>query len=217
MIITSLKSNLQLLDGRFYHNTGWFVVRSEISSGATKNAIEWLVEPTVLENFKQQPIVHASQVGYHVNQNKIASLDMDQTATQISEISLLRLSENGGFETIKSEIPKTWGKYLRFNYYQFDFSEITAPGIYQVQYENYKTEPFKIDTEVFKRHVWQPTLEYFLPLEMCHMRINEGYRVWHDACHLDDALMAPVDTNHFDEYKQGTTILTDFKPLEQVP
>ncbi|MBT6004335.1 MAG: glycoside hydrolase, partial [Prolixibacteraceae bacterium] len=48
MIITSLKSDLQLLDGRFYHNNGWFVVRSEVPSGATKNAIEWLIEPNVV-------------------------------------------------------------------------------------------------------------------------------------------------------------------------
>jgi hypothetical protein len=49
------------------------------------------------------------------------------------------------------------------------------------------------------------------------MRINEGYRVWHDLCHMDDALMAPVDTNHFDGYVQGSSTLTGFKPLEQVP
>lgn len=217
MIITSLKSDLQLLDGRFYHNNGWFVVRSEIPFGATKNAIEWLVEPNVVENFKHQPVVHVSQVGYQPNQQKIASVELDKTETKINEVSLLRLSENGGFVTVKNEIPKKWGKYLRFNYYQFDFSEVKKSGIYQVQYGDYKTEPFKIDADIYKRHVWQPTLEYFLPVQMCHMRINEGYRVWHDLCHMDDALMAPIDTNHFDGYMQGPETLTDFKPLEQVP
>ncbi len=34
------------------------------------------------------------------------------------------------------------------------------------------------------------------------MRIYEGYRVWHGLCYMDDALMAPVDTNHFDGYLQ---------------
>jgi hypothetical protein len=34
---------------------------------------------------------------------------------------------------------------------------------------------------------------------------------------MDDALMAPVDTNHFDGYLQGPSTLTKFKPLEQVP
>ncbi len=217
IIITSLKSELQLLDGRFYHNNGWFVVRSEVPRGATKNAIEWLVEPNVVAGFKHKPVVHVSQVGYHPNQPKIATVELDKMETEISKVSLLRLSENGGFETVKNEVPQKWGKYLRFNYYQFDFSEIEKPGIYQVQYKSFRTEPFKIDTDVYKRHVWQPTLEYFLPVQMCHMRINEGYRVWHDLCHTDDAIMAPIDTNHFDGYKQGSSTLTDFEPLEQVP
>ncbi len=215
--ITSLKSELQLLDGRFYHNNGWFVVRSEVKAGATKNAIEWFVEPFVTVDFKHKPVVHVSQIGYHPNQQKIATIELDKTETEIKEVSLLRMSENGGFETIKKVAPVKWGKYLRFNYYQFDFSEIKKQGIYQVQYGIYKTEPFKIDADVYERHVWQPTLEYFLPVQMCHMRVNEGYRVWHDLCHIDDALMAPVDTNHFDGYLQGPSTLTKFKPLEQVP
>ncbi len=217
MIITSKKAELQLLDGRFYHNNGWFVVRSEVPAGATKNAIEWLVEPKIVEGFKQQPVVHVSQVGYHSKQAKIATLELDKTETNIQQISLLRLSENGGFETVKKETPKKWGKYLRFNYYQLDFSDVIKPGIYQVQYDNFTSEPFKIGDDIYERHVWQSTLEYFLPVQMCHMRINEGYRVWHDACHLDDALMAPVDTNHFDGYKQGSSTLTNYEPLEQVP
>lgn len=217
LIITSNGSDLQLLDGRFYHNNGWFVVRSEIPSGAATGAVEWLVEPKVVKGFKQKPVVHVSQVGYHPAQQKIASVELDKTETNIQEVLLQRLSENGGYETAKTAIPEKWGKYLRFNYYQFDFSEITKPGIYRVQYGDYETEPFKIDADVYERNVWQPTLEYFLPVQMCHMRINEGYRVWHDCCHLDDALMAPVDTNHFDGYAQGPSTLTKYQPQEQVP
>ncbi len=215
--ITSLKADVQLLDGRFYHNNGWFVVRSEVQAGATKNAVEWLVEPFVAVGFKHKPVVHVSQVGYHPGQQKKATVELDKTETRISEVSLIRMKEEGGFETIKKAVPEKWGKYLRFNYYQFDFSEIRKPGVYQVVYENYKTEPFKIDADVYERHVWQPTLEYFLPVQMCHMRVNEGYRVWHDLCHMDDALMAPVDTNHFDGYLQGPSTLTKYKPYEQVP
>jgi hypothetical protein len=217
MKITSLKSELQLLDGRFYHNNGWFVVRSEVPSGAAKNAIEWLVEPNVIDGFKHKPVVHVSQVGYHSEQPKIASVELDKTETTVKEISLIRMKEEGDFEIIKKGMPEKWGKYLRFNYYRFDFSEIEKPGIYQVQYGDFKTEPFIISKDVYQRHVWQPTLEYFLPVQMCHMRINEGYRVWHDLCHMDDALMAPVDSNHFDGYVQGPSTLTDFEPLDQVP
>jgi hypothetical protein len=49
------------------------------------------------------------------------------------------------------------------------------------------------------------------------MRINEKYRVWHGLCHMDDALMAPVDYNHFDGYLQGKSTLTRFNPGDHVP
>jgi endoglucanase len=89
--------------------------------------------------------------------------------------------------------------------------------MYVVKYGNYQTEPFQISSDVYKRNVWQPTMEYFLPAQMCHMRVNERYRVWHGWCHLDDARMAPVDTNHFDGYLQGPSTLTHFKGGDNVP
>ncbi|MCL2031385.1 MAG: DUF4861 domain-containing protein, partial [Oscillospiraceae bacterium] len=67
------------------------------------------------------------------------------------------------------------------------------------------------------RGVWQPVLEYFLPVQMCHIRVNEKYRVWHGLCHADDARMAPVNCNHFDGYVQGPSTLTPYKPGDAVP
>ena len=217
MVIRSLKADLQLLDGRFHHNNGWFVVRSIIPAGATKGAVEWEVAPNVLPDFVQKPVVHVSEVGYHPDQPKIATVELDQADTNIKNVVLLRISEDGNAVTVKSGKPEKWGKYLRYNYYQFDFSDIKKPGIYKVKYGDYETDPFKIDSDVYQRFVWQPTLEYFLPVQMCHMRVSEGYRVWHGLCHDDDALMAPIDTNHFDGYAQGPSTLTKYKPLEQVP
>jgi len=65
--------------------------------------------------------------------------------------------------------------------------------------------------------VWQPVLEYFLPVQMCHMRVMEKYRVWHDLCHNDDARMAPVNYNHVDGYWQGAETLTRFEPGDCIP
>jgi endoglucanase len=72
MVIENLKdSNLQLLDGRAKHNNGWFVVRSLIAKGATKNAIEWLVTPHAIEGWQSAPVVQVSQVGYHPRSKKL--------------------------------------------------------------------------------------------------------------------------------------------------
>jgi len=40
MSIESRTGDLQLLDGRYVHNNGWFVVRSLVAAGATENAVE---------------------------------------------------------------------------------------------------------------------------------------------------------------------------------
>jgi len=218
LTITNLKDgNLQLLDGRAQHNNGWFVVRSLVPAGATKNAIEWLVTPNVPEDFLYSPVVQISQVGYHPAQEKIAVIETDKNDNNLQEAKLYRIKNEGGYAEVISKKPKLWGDFLRYRYYQLDFSTIEQPGMYVVKYGNYTTEPFQIDKNVYKRNVWQPTLEYFLPVQMCHMRINDRYKVWHGRCHMDDARMAPTDLNHFDGYAQGPSTLTKYKSGEHVP
>jgi hypothetical protein len=52
---------------------------------------------------------------------------------------------------------------------------------------------------------------------MDHVTVNEAYRVWHGTSHLDDALQAPVDHEHFDLYAQGPTTDTPYEPGEHIP
>ncbi|MDQ3289690.1 MAG: glycoside hydrolase family 9 protein [Bacteroidota bacterium] len=218
MTIENVKgAELQLIDGRALSQSGWFIVRSIIPKGATKNAVEWLITPNALPNYKYDPVVQVSQVGYHPKQQKVAMIELDRTDTRRLPITLFRVAENGGLEKVLEEQPKDWGNFLRYHYLQFDFSRIEKPGMYQVQYGDYRTEPFQINPEVFQRHVWQPVLEYFLPVQMCHMRINDRSRVWHGLCHMDDARMAPINHNHFDGYIQGPSTLTKYQPGEMVP
>ena len=209
--------NLQLLDGRGKHNNGWFVVRSLVAKGATKNAIVWLVTPHAIEGWKSEPVVQVSQVGYHPDQSKIAVIELDKNDGRKLQPELLRISENGGLAPVLKADAKVWGNFLRYHYLQFDFSKITAPGMYEVRYGNVETHAFQISSTVYDRNVWQPTLEYFLPVQMCHMRVNDKYRVWHGWCHMDDARMAPTDSNHFDGYIQGHLTLSKYKSGETVP
>ncbi len=218
MTIENLKgNNLQLIDGRGKHNNGWFVVRSLVPKGATKNAIEWLVTPHAIEGWQAAPVVQVSQVGYHPAQEKVAVIELDKHDAKRQAASLLRVKETGGFETALQASPKDWGNFLRYHYLQFDFSSVKKPGMYVVTYGGDTTVPFQISDSVFARNVWQPTLEYFLPAQMCHVRVNDKYRVWHGFCHMDDARMAPIDSNHFDGYMQGPSTLTTYQPGETVP
>jgi len=218
LIIKNLKDNdLKLLDGRAQHNNGWYIVHSLVPGGQTKAAIEWLITPKTIENYTYSPVVQVSQVGYHPNQKKIAIIETDKNDNAIEPAKLLKVDKKGGFTEVKSEIPSEWGNFLRYNYFQLDFSAFKDPGMYVVKYKDFTTKPFQISPDVYKRNVWQPTLEYFLPVQMCHMRVNDRYKVWHGLCHMDDARMAPTDYNHFDGYIQGSETLSDFKSGEHVP
>ena len=215
--ISSNKGSLVLLDGRAHHNNGWFIVRSEVAAGATKSAIEWLVTPNVLMDWQEKTVIQVSQVGYHPYQKKKAFIACDLRDERRQKVELKRLLSSGELETVISDFPEYWGKFLRYQYLLFDFTTVTENGLYRLSYGDSKSHFFRISSEVYDRHVWQPTLLYFLPVQMCHMRVNDRYRVWHGLCHMDDALMAPVDTLHFDGYEQGSSTLTKYKPYQHVP
>jgi endoglucanase len=217
MTIESVRGGeIQLLDGRAQHNNGWFVVRALVPGGATKSAIEWLVTPHAISGWKSDPVIQVSQVGYHPKQPKIAVIELDRHDADIKPVTLYRATDTG-LAPVAEHSATEWGRFLRYHYLQFDFTDVVAPGIYVVGYGDRRSNPFQIGAHVFQRNVWQPTVEYFLPVQMAHMRVNDHYRVWHGLSHIDDALMAPVNHNHFDGYAQGPSTLTKFKPGEHVP
>ena len=217
MVIESRAGDLQLYDGRNKHTNGWFVVRSLVRAGATTGAIDWLISPHAVPGWTYTPVVHVSEVGYHPGQTKLAVIELDSADSTTANATLNRISEDGGLQKVISAKPTTWGKFLRYNYLQFDFSKITQPGMYEVTYGASTSEPFQISPSVYERGIWQPVIEHFLPIQMCHMRVEEQYRVWHGACHLDDARMAPINHNHFDGYIQGPSTLTKYKSGGSVP
>ena len=216
LTIESRGAALQLYDGRMNHNNGWFAVSSEVPVGVTKNAIEWVITPNVVADWLYPPVVQTSQVGYHPSQPKIAIIEMDPRDKRPATPVLMRITENGEVP-VRTADGHVWGRFLRYDYLTFDFSDIREEGLYQVRFGSSASSVFRIARDVYDRGVWQPVLEYFLPVQMCHMRVNEKYRVWHGLCHDDDARMAPVDFNHFDGYAQGPSTLTSFQPGDQVP
>lgn len=212
--ITS-KQEMKLYDGRMNHNSNWFVLRSEIPARATKAAVEWVLTPQVTDSWMYAPVIQTSQVGYHPDQPKTAVIEMDARDTRRHKATLYSIGKDGEQAVLSSTV-KDWGRFMRYNYAKFDFSGIKTAGLYRIRYGNSCSSIFRIDKDVYDRGVWQPVLEYFLPVQMCHMRVNEKYRVWHDCCHLDDARMAQPGC-HFDNYTQEARMLTRYKAGQQVP
>ncbi|MFW5688182.1 MAG: glycoside hydrolase family 9 protein [Spirochaetota bacterium] len=215
--IESASGGLELLDGRGPHNNGWFIVRSLVPGGQADAVVEWSVSPHVIPGWRSAPVVQVSQVGYHPRQPKYAVVELDARDEERHPVELMRIHPDGSREAVLAERLEPWGRFLRFTYLRLDFSSLVEPGLYEVRYGAVVSNPFRIASDIYSRHVWQPTLEYFLPVQMCHMRVNDRSRVWHGACHLDDARMAPTDLNHFDGYVQGPETLCDYAPGDHVP
>ena len=214
--IRSSSASLELYDGRGKAQNGWFVVRSKIPANKTGAVIEWQIDAATVKNWIRKPMIAHSQVGYHPAQKKVAVIELDARDKKIQKASLVKINADGTRKSVLTEKPKSWGKYLRYEYRQFDFSEIQEPGLYAITYGDQQTHSFRIDKNVYQA-AWHPTLDMYLPVQMDHMTINESYRIWHGASHLDDALQAPVNIEHFDLYAQGPTTDTKYKPGEHIP
>lgn len=214
--VTSLSGQISLYDGRMNHNNGWFVISEPVQKEKTKGAIEWMITPNVIKDWCYTPVVQISQVGYHPDQQKTAVIELDQNDTRRMDAYLVKYTAKGE-EKVCDLMIKEWGDFLRYHYLQVDFTPVTEEGLYKVCYGDCASSMFKIAKNVYDRGVWQPVLEYFLPVQMCHMRVAEKYKVWHDLCHDDDAKMAQLNYNSFDGYIQGPDTLCDYKPGECVP
>lgn len=217
VIIESLNDELVLIDERNYSGRGWLLVKSNISSGVTSNAVEWLIKPNLIPGWERDPMIALSQVGYHPNQRKKAIIELDPSTSKIKEARLYKVDPEKGMITVESGLPEKWGHFLCYEYSVFDFSSVKEPGIYMVQYGSQSSNPFVIDKDVYKRDVWQPTLEAYFPIQMCHLAVRDRAAIWHGACHLDDALQAPLDIEHVDGYRQYKDAETDYLPLTTVP
>jgi endoglucanase len=207
---------LLLFDGRNKAQNGWFVVRTLVPEAKTGKVIEWFLTADTIPDFIRPPVIAHSQVGYHPNQNKVAVIELDKNDTPLTSARLLKITETGKFiEIYKSRI-KNRGKFLRYNYSTFDFTPVKDCGLYVIEYGGTRTKPFRIAPDIYE-NAWYPTLDVYFPVQMDHMFVNEAYRLWHGAAHLDDALQAPVNHKHFDLYAQGPTTDSPYQPGEHIP
>jgi hypothetical protein len=215
--IEALGSTLSLYDGRNTAQNGWFVVRSLLPAGKAGLVLQWLVVPHRIPGWVRRPVIAHSQVGYHPKQSKIALIETDPNDTSETPVRLLQIHPDGRSIERLSGAPAPWGRYLRYAYARFDFSSVAEPGLYALERGDVRTEPFRIAPDVYQHGIWQHTLDTFLPVQMDHVRVNDRYRVWHGASHLDDARQAPPDHVHFDLYAQGPGTDSPYQPGQHIP
>lgn len=208
---------LSLYDGRNRAQNGWYVVRSELPTGETGTVLEWYVEPNRKSDWVREPAILHSQLGYHPSQDKVSLLETSPHDDGPETARLLRLTEHGEYEVQMRGPAEPRGNYKRYEYAEFDFSDVTQPGLYVIEYGDVRSETFRIGEDVYDAQAWSSTLDTFFPVQMDHVFVNDRYRVWHGASHLDDARQAPADHIHFDLYAQQDSTYTQYEGGEHIP
>lgn len=214
--ITSPDADLMLFDGRMLAQNGWFVVRSILPSGKTGKVLSWTVEPNAIDGWVREPNIGFSQVGYLPSQPKNAVIELDKKDKPLSTASIFKIGDDGNATKVFTGNIVSWGDYYKYHYVKFDFSAVKTPGIYYIEYGNFKTNNFLIDNSVY---IWMTdaTSDVWIPIHMNHMFVSEAYRVWHGEPFKEGYQQAPPNTDHFDLHGQGPTTDTKFKALETIP
>ena len=207
---------LTLYDGRAKAQNGWYVVRGVLPENKQGELLTWRITASTDDAWLRDPMIAHSQVGYLPGQTKRAVIELDKHAPVNGMAELLKVNADGSKAVVKKAAPGKVEDYTRYQYATFDFTDVTEPGLYQLRYKGTTTASFPIAEHVLDA-AWYPTLDHYFPVQMDHVLVNEAYRVWHGASHLDDALQAPVNHEHFDLYAQGPTTDTQYKPGEHIP
>ena len=214
--ITSDDTDIMLFDGRVLAQNGWYVIRSLLPSGKTGKVLTWTVEPNAINGWVREPNIGFSQVGYLPSQQKVSVIELDKKDKPLAKASIYKIGNDGTATEafIGNIVP--WGDYYKYHYIKFDFSSINTPGIYYIQYGDFKTNNFIIENNVYDK-ITDATSDIWIPIHMNHMFVNEAYRVWHGEPFKEGYLQAPPNTDHFDLHGQGPTTDTKYKALETIP
>ncbi|MDX9907529.1 MAG: cellulase N-terminal Ig-like domain-containing protein [Bacteroidales bacterium] len=214
--ITSQDADLMLFDGRVLAQNGWFVVRSLLPSGKTGKVLTWTVEPNAIKGWIREPNIGFSQVGYLPSQPKVSVIELDKKDKPLAKASIFKIGEDGNATEVFNGDIVPWGDYFKYYYVKFDFTPVSTPGIYYIQYGDFKTNNFIIEDNVYDK-ITDATSDIWIPIHMNHMFVNEAYRVWHGEPFKEGYLQAPAPTDHFDMHRQGPTTDTKYKGLELIP
>lgn len=214
--ISSEDVDIMLFDGRMLAQNGWFVFRSLLPAGKTGKVLTWTLEANAINDWIREPNIGFSQVGYLPSQPKTSIIELDKKDKVLTKASIYKVGDDGKTSKVFSSNIEPWGDYFKYHYVKFDFTSVQTPGIYFIQYGNYKTNNFIIEDNVYD-WITDATTDIWIPIHMNHMFVNDAYRVWHGEPFKEGYLQAPPNTDHFDLHRQGPTTDTKYKALETIP
>lgn len=214
--VTSDSGTIGLYDGRNQAQNGWFVLRTMIPAGKTKDAVVWHIRPNYMPNWTRPPMIAHSQVGYATDFSKEAIIELDPHFDAPKTAELLRLGSDGTYKKVFEAPVSKATPWLRYDYVKFDFSQVKRPGLYRIEYAGERTDTFPIAKNIYDG-TWQTSVDCFLAEQMDHMRVRDAYHIWHGLAHMDDAEQAPANIHQFDNFRMGAKTDSPYKAGQHIP
>ena len=160
--------------------------------------------------------VRYSVVGYPASGEKKVVLEWPKHLSRPDD--LVRLERADGTVVKQGRFGQTVTlRHMQSGFAMFDFSQVREPGDYRVVWAGGAVE-FPIRRSVFEDKLWEPTLDCFLPFQMCHARVDLGEGVTgHRRCHMDDAIRVPANFPGTDGFVSYECRGTPYKAGDAVP
>ena len=174
----------------------------------------YLTLPATLAGLPE-PRLCVSQVGYPVRGLKYVVMEWakslprpDDSVRLLREGTLVREAHFG---------PTVDYDYMQSSFAVFDFSDLQEPGDYTVAWSGGEAS-LQVRQNTFADALWQPTLDCFIPWEMCHASLDFGGRLPSmKACHLDDGQRVAADRPDVDGFRSYECAGTPFKAGDYIP
>lgn len=205
-MISDPDSTLQLMDNRYWHND-LFSVSKWIAQGETSFTITLKITPPQRDSAPIDPIVHVSQMGYRPANEKWCVVELP-IGEAPQKTNLMKKNGKSWSKIAELKPSKPWTRWSK-DFVQFDFSTVADAGKYMITYGANSSVEFEIADDIY-RDLAKNTLSYFMPFQMCHVRVDRGGLAKHKLCHMDDGQRVIPGKPTFDFFRdyEDTETLT---------
>jgi hypothetical protein len=161
--------------------------------------------------------VRRSRIGYPVAGPKVVVLEWPRHGARPDD-DAVRLEKVDGTSVKRGRFDKTVNlPHMQCDFAAFDFSEVQEPGDYRIVWSGGKVD-VPIRKSVFEDKLWEPTLDYFIPFQMCHADVDFGGQApEHTRCHMDDGVRVPAHFPGVDRFQSYESEGTPYKAGDPIP
>jgi endoglucanase len=192
----------------------YYQLNVPISGGDDVRVDVYLTLPDTLAGLPG-PRLCVSQIGYPVRGLKYVVMEWARSLPRPDDA--VKLLKAGAVVREGRFGPTVDYDYMQSSFAVFDFSDLQEPGDYTLAWSGGK-EPVQVRQSTFEDRLWEPTIDCFIPWEMCHASLDFGGKLPSmKACHLDDGQRVPANSPNLDGFISYECADTPFNAGDYIP